>query len=49
MKNIWQVTLAVSALLALQSITIMAFGETEKQKYTMVRSGKELEDEMRSL
>lgn len=43
MKNIWQVILTVSALMALQSFTVMAFGETEKQKYTVVRQEKEFE------
>lgn len=43
MKNIRQVIYAVSALLALQSFTVMAFGETEKQKYTVVHSEKEFE------
>lgn len=43
MKNIWQAFIAISALLALQSFTVMAFGETEKQKYTVVRSEKEFE------
>ena len=43
MKKIWQVILTVSALMALQSFTVMAFGETEKQKYTVVRQEKEFE------
>ena len=43
MKKIWQVILTVSALMALQSFTTMAFGETEKQKYTVVRQEKEFE------
>ena len=43
MRKIWQVILTVSALMALQSFTTMAFGETEKQKYTVVRQEKEFE------
>ncbi|MCU0460095.1 MAG: heme-binding protein [Bacteroidales bacterium] len=43
MKNIRQVIFAITALMALQSFTIMAFGETEKQKYRVVHSGKEFE------
>lgn len=43
MKKIRQVIFAISALLVLQSFTVMAFGETEKQKYTVGRSEKEFE------
>lgn len=43
MKNIGQLTFAISALLVLQSYTVMAFGETEKQKYRVVHTGKEYE------
>lgn len=35
--------MAISALLILQSFTIMASGETEKQKYSVVRSYDEFE------
>lgn len=43
MKNLRQLIITLSALLALQSFTVMAFGETEKQKYTVVHSEKEFE------
>ncbi len=43
MKNIGQLTFAISALLVIQSYTVMAFGETEKQKYRVVHAGKEFE------
>lgn len=39
MKNIRHIIIAISALLILESFTVMAFGETEKQKYRVVRSG----------
>ena len=35
--------MALTALMALQSFTVMAFGETEKQKYSVVQSEKEFE------
>lgn len=43
MKNIRQIIFALTALMALQSFTVMAFGETEKQKYRVVQSYDEFE------
>ena len=43
MKNMRKTFVLFSALLVLQSFTVMAFGETEKQKYRVVHSGNEFE------
>ncbi len=43
MKNGRKLLIPIAALLLIQSFTTMAFAETEKQKYRVVRSGKEFE------
>lgn len=43
MKNGRELFITITALLIIQSFTIMAFAETEKQKYRVVHSGKEFE------
>ncbi len=43
MQRIINITTVITALLVLQSFTVMAFGETEKQKYRVVRSYDEFE------
>ncbi len=43
MKNGRELVITITALLIIQSFTTMAFAETEKQKYRVVRSEKEFE------
>lgn len=43
MKNGRELLITITALLIIQSFTTMAFAETEKQKYRVVRSEKEFE------
>jgi len=43
MKNRRELIITISALLIIQSITTMAFAETEKQKYSVILSEKEFE------
>ena len=43
MKNGMELSLLTAVLLLTQSVTNMAFAETEKQKYSVVRSEKEFE------
>jgi len=43
MKNGRELLMTITALLIIQSFTTMAFAETEKQKYRVVRSEKEFE------